>query len=679
MMDIKARSAWIIVGIILFLTVFSALSGLYLQRTNIRDDNQIRTHAAVISDDIWNLSETGIQSYLQLALRTGKYRILTVTLDDGTTFHQDVSPALTGMDKLLHQLNLIGTKELSSEIVYDGQRIGNIHGEKYIRIFYPLLNIFLLQIFVVLVAAFVLSLSFNRKILEQQVRERTKEFMESEGRFHELVNLLPEMVLETDLHGNVTYANAMAHERFGISELSSGCNCFDLITIDQEEGKSIEFISWAQEQKHELKEYTAQSAGGSTFPILIRCAPTYKDNDITGARVLIIDITERSALEEQLRRDQKMKTIGMMAGGVAHDLNNILSGIINYPELLLLKLPKNSELRKDVESMLQSGLRAAEVVADLLTVARGIAAPRKVASLNDLIREYLDSPEFMRLQSLYPDFSCKTELDSKVCNISCSIIHVRKCLMNLMSNAVEAMDGRGQVTIATARKQIDKPHQQESSIESGSYSLLSIHDTGPGVSAHDIEHIFEPFYSKKKMGRSGTGLGLSVVWNTMQDHGGGVEVKGGEYGTAFMLYFPCVTEDVEQIGVEAEWEIFTGKGETILVVDDEPQQRDIAVQLLRSIGYQPKAVSSGEEAIEYARENSVDLLLLDMILGRGLNGRQTYERILQINPSQKAVVVSGYSESVEVEATLQLGAGSLIAKPYVKEQLAKAVYKELNR
>lgn len=674
------NTVFLVAGILIFLAVFLVFSVLYLQRTNIRDVNQIKTHATIIADDIWNLSTSGTKAYLQLALNAGHYKVLTVTLEDGSIFHQEVSPLLTGMDKLLHQLNFMGTKELSSEIMYDGQKIGSLHGEKYMRAFYSLFNIFSLQLFVVLIVAFILYLSSNRRILEQKVQERTREFMESEGRFQELVNLLPEMVLETDFHGKITYANERALERFGISiREGSDSTCFDLIILEQKKGENKKFISWAQRQKHELNEYTARSADGSTFPILIRCALIYKDKQITGARVLIIDITERNAFEEQLRRDQKMKTIGMMAGGVAHDLNNILSGLINYPELLLLKLPNDSELRKDVVSMKKAGLRAAEVVADLLTVARGIAATRRVASLNDLILEYLDSPEFLKLQSLYPDFSCKTELDYTICNISCSIIHVRKCLMNLITNAIEAMDGSGQVIITTASHQIDEPHPQNSSIGQESYTLLSIHDSGPGVSAGDMKHIFEPFYSKKNMGRSGTGLGLSVVWNTMQDHGGGVEVKGDESGTTFMLNFPCVTDDVEHVGDETKWEFFSGKGETILVVDDEPQQRDIAVQLLRSLGYQPNAVSDGEEAIEYLKNNSVDLLVLDMILGPGLNGRQTYERILLSKPNQKAVIVSGYSESDDVKATLELGAGSLISKPYIKEQFAKVVQTELSR
>ena len=368
-----------------------------------------------------------------------------------------------------------------------------------------------------------------------------------------------------------------------------------------------------------------------------------------------------------------------MAGGVAHDLNNILSGVINYPELILMKLPQDSNLRPNVESIRKSGLQAAEVVADLLTVARGIAATKKITNLNELIREYLESPEFLRLQSLYPQLTYKAEFDLKLCNISCSSIHVRKCLINLMTNAAEAMGGIGQIIISTTNQQIDHSLAANESMKQGAYTVLDIHDTGPGVSPHDINHIFEPFYTKKKMGRSGTGLGLAVVWNTMQDHHGGVIVQSSKNDTTFKLFFPCTTDKIDRTSEKRDWKEFEGKGETILIVDDEPQQQDIASQLLTSLGYHVTAVSSGDEAVDYLSQHPVDLIVLDMIMEPGLNGRQTYEKILQNKPDQKAVIASGFSESDDVRATIQLGAGGLINKPYTKEQLAQIVFKELYR
>ena len=681
-MNFKARNtAWFLFGSSMFLVVFACLSLLQLKRTNVRDADQITTHAAIIADDVWQLNGTGTKSYLQLAVQAGHYKVLAVTLEEGDTFIRVTSPQLSGIDKLFLQLNIIRTKELSSPVVYEGQRIGVLEGEKYVRIIFPLLNIFIFLLFVALVGIFIVYLSYNRKLLESQVLERTKAFHESEGRFHELVNLLPEMVLETDERGRITYANEMALERFDISDLeTSGFTCSDVIVFEPKEQGEESFVDWTKDQSRELTEYTARGADGEAFPVLIRSAPIFTNNHITGARLVIVDITDRCALERQLQRDQKMKTIGMMAGGVAHDLNNILSGMVNYPELILLKLPEDSKLRGDVESIMESGWRAAEIVADLLTVARGVAASKEVASLNELTRDYLESPDFMRVQSLYPELSCHADLDPEICNVLCSAIHVRKCLMNLVNNAAEAMDGAGHIRISTSGQQVDKAGAKHESIEQGTYAVLTVHDAGPGVPPRDIDHIFEPFYTKKKMGMSGTGLGLAVVWNTMQDHGGAVKVDNEKDGTAFTLYFPCVGREIDNdLSPATDWMEFEGRGETILVVDDESHQQDIASQLLTSLGYEVNAVSSGEEAIEYLAGSSVDLLVLDMVMEPGLNGRQTFEEILQRHPSQKAVIVTGFSESEDVRTVLQLGAGGMISKPYAKEQLGKAVHKVLNQ
>jgi len=166
--------------------------------------------------------------------------------------------------------------------------------------------------------------------------------------------------------------------------------------------------------------------------------------------MIVIDITERQLLEEQLNRDQKMKAIGLMAGGVAHDLNNILSGIVSYPELLLLDMDQENTLRRPLEAIRRSGLEASEVVSDLLTVARGIAASKEITSLNVLIRSYFDSTDFQQLKTRNPLIGFDISLASELRNISCSPIHVRKCLMNLIINAVEAIQGQGTISIVTS-------------------------------------------------------------------------------------------------------------------------------------------------------------------------------------------------------------------------------------
>ena len=392
------------------------------------------------------------------------------------------------------------------------------------------------------------------------------------------------------------------------------------------------------------------------------------------------DTTELKHLENQLQQSQKMEAIGIMAGGVAHDLNNILAGIISYPELLLLQLPESSELRAPIEAIQQSGNRAANVVADLLTVARGAASTREPFDMNTLIDEYMSSPEYNNLISHHPGIVCKKQLDAFHPVILCSPMHIKKIVMNLMTNAMEAFENKtGNVSISTSNEQIEpKKDQIEQSIEPGEYILLTIRDDGPGISNEDLDHIFEPFYSKKVMGKSGTGLGLAIVWNSVQDHKGRILVISSDRETQFQVYLPVTTETIiPQIQSEKK-ENLRGNGEHILVVDDELHLRDIANLILTNMGYKVDTVSSGEAAIGYVKDHHVDLLIIDMLMEPGINGLKTYEEILKLHPNQRAIIASGYSESSDVRATLELGANGFIKKPYSIHQLGLAVKEALH-
>ncbi|MCF6188736.1 MAG: ATP-binding protein, partial [Desulfobulbaceae bacterium] len=347
----------------------------------------------------------------------------------------------------------------------------------------------------------------------------------------------------------------------------------------------------------------------------------------------------------KLHRSMKMEAIGLMASGVAHDLNNILSGIVSYPELLLMKLPEKSELRAPLESIRESGLRAAEVVSDMLTVTRGVAAVKEPVDFNTLVREQLESPEWKQPKLGYDRLVCAAVLDPDLLNVSCSPVHIRKSLSNLLFNAVEAMDGDGTVTVTTANRYIEQPVAENKYLKRGEYVLLSVSDTGSGISSEDMEHVFEPFYSKKVMGKSGTGLGLTIVWNTVQDHGGDITIESDSRGTTFNLFFPATRENVNWQKEEESREDLLGNGELILVVDDEEQQRGIAGQLLESLGYSIRIAASGEEAVGLIAEESFDLVLLDMLMDPGMNGRRCYEQMLAHRPGLKAIIASGFSES----------------------------------
>ena len=386
---------------------------------------------------------------------------------------------------------------------------------------------------------------------------------------------------------------------------------------------------------------------------------------------------ERLKLQDQLQRDQKMKAIGLMAGGVAHDLNNILSGIVSYPELLLMDLPENSPLRKPIKTIQESGMRASDVVADLLTVARGVAMVKEVSNLNSQIEGYLNSVEHQQLAAMHPFITFKTEIAPDLLNISCSPIHIKKALMNLVVNASEAIEGRGIVAISTTNQYLDEPLKGYGDIRIGEYAVLTVADDGSGITPGDLERIFEPFYTKKVMGRSGTGLGLAIVWNMVQDHKGYISVKSSRKGTVFALYFPITRQALAALKEAVPLVDYLGHREKILVVDDDERQREIAGEILTRLGYNAEAVSSGEEAIQYVKEHPLDLIVLDMIMPKGINGLETYKAIIKIRPGQKVIIASGYSRTKEVQIAQGLGAGKYIKKPYTLEKIGVAVKEEL--
>lgn len=414
--------------------------------------------------------------------------------------------------------------------------------------------------------------------------------------------------------------------------------------------------------------------------------PIYKNGELSYSLATWIDISERKSaeiekkkIEERLQRSQKMESLGLLASGVAHDLNNVLSGIVSYPDLLLLDLPVDSRLRKPLETIKESGNRAAAIVQDLLTIARGVATEKKSLNLNRLIIEYLESPEAKKLQQYHPSITIKTNLTSTLLNVKGSYIHLRKVLMNLVSNASEAIEDSGNVTISTMNSFLDTPLKDYDDVKVGEYAVISIADSGTGISPVDLDRIFEPFYTKKLIGRSGTGLGLAVVWNVMREHNGYINVRSDKNGTTFDLYLPITRKELSVHDLGIPIEDIKGNGEKILVVDDLKSQRDICGQILEKLGYKVYAVASGEEAVEYLRQNSVDLVMLDMIMDPGINGRETFERILEIHPHQKAALVSGFVETDEVKTAQKLGAGQLLKKPFTLKSIGIAIRDELEK
>ncbi len=410
--------------------------------------------------------------------------------------------------------------------------------------------------------------------------------------------------------------------------------------------------------------------------------PFFEDGKVAGIVGVARDVTlriqaeeQREALQRRLEKAEQMESLGLLAGGVAHDLNNILGPLVAYPELIMMKLPPDSPHRRQLTIMGKAAQDAADVIQDLLALARRGRCELKPTSINDVIGQYLESSNCLSLQMAHPAVTVTAVLDDSVSNILGSSSHLMKAIMNLVVNAFEAMPDGGTLTIKTSQEHLSHLHSDFSRITEDDYAILSIRDSGVGIDPHNIQKIFQPYYSNKQMGASGSGLGLAVVYGIIKDHKGHYDVLSelGK-GTEFLLYFPVSQEaTIAAAPVDADLE---GTG-TILVVDDVPEQREIAEQILVSLGYEVKTAANGREAVAYVTEHPVDLLVLDMILEKGFDGLDTYREILKLNPSQKAIIVSGFAATDRVSQMQAMGAGAYLKKPYTRQQLAEAVKQQM--
>jgi PAS domain S-box-containing protein len=504
-----------------------------------------------------------------------------------------------------------------------------------------------------------------------------KALRESRKRLNSILDSIQAGILLSNFKTHeILYANHASLRMIGLpKERVVGSLCSEYLC--PEEAKA--YFDNNHEKNIQTVECAIVKGNGQRIPVL----RTARSIELDGKKYVLdsfFDISQTKALEIRLQRAQKMEAIGTLAGGVAHDLNNVLSAIVSYPELLLMKIPEDSPLRKPLLTIQESGKKAADIVNDLLTLARRGAAVMEVINLNTIISDYVKTPEHEKLISYYPNIEVILDLEPGLLNAMGSTVHISKTIMNLISNAAEAIQCNGKIIISTENRYIDKPVRGYDEIKEGDYVILKVTDGGVGIRPEDVERIFEPFYTKKKMGRSGTGLGMAVVWGTVKDHEGYIEVQSeiGK-GSTFTLYFPATRNKIAKDVKPLPFDEYKGEGESILVVDDIEEQRNIAECLLSELGYAVTSLSSGLEAIEYMKDHSVDMIILDMIMEPGLDGLETYREIIKFRPGQKAIIASGFSETERVKEAQVLGVGQYIKKPYTLERIGLAVKNELKK
>jgi PAS domain S-box-containing protein len=511
------------------------------------------------------------------------------------------------------------------------------------------------------IAAVALRNSETSRLLEQ-----------SEELYRTLVEAITDAVDVKDADLRYAIVNSEQLRRFGRSQ-------------EEVVGKTLEeIVGKARAGKYSADDWQVLATGEtmeseSAFPdsrLPLICLNTRvplrdKSGSVIGVVTVSRDITERKRTHDQLLRAQRLETAGRIAGQVAHDFNNLLAPLALYPDLIKLSLSEGHPASRHLNAMLEIVQQMAQINANLLAMGRRGRMELQPVDLNSLLRhsltEIVEVPSALRTE---------VELEPALWTVQGSSSQLLRVVSNLIANAREAMQDCGILTLRTENVAIDGIQGQYGSIPAGEYVLLTVADTGCGISVEHRDRIFDAFFTTKDSARrGGSGLGLSIVLSVISDHGGYVDLESEPgKGTGFFVYLPASRTRKVEAGKKA---VAQGT-EKVLVVDDEAPQREAVTQLLARLGYDAHAVSSGEEAVEFVKKHSVDLIVLDIFMPGGMNGVDTLREMREIRPNQKAVIISGYVDAEVARKARSLGIANYVHKPVTLDKLARTIREALD-
>lgn len=525
------------------------------------------------------------------------------------------------------------------------------------------------------------ELKNSRQDLTQVVDRQTAELQlendhlrESEKRFRDLVETAGIGIVVDEIGGDIIYLNDTFVNLLGYDRHEMTGVAFQQFVHpdDFELGQKLHEERLEKGLRRDSYDVRLVKKDGSIVIVNVDVSLLQENGKIVGARSYIRDITEARRLQQSETRSQRLEAAGLIAGQVAHDFNNLLARLMSYPDLIRAELGENHSALPYLDGMERSARRIADINQQLLSLGRRGQYNMHPLNLNEIVSHVITDSE-----PLPETLVLKTNLCHDLMNIMGGAAQLHRILSNLLDNARDATQNNGIITIKTENMYIDETAIGCSLIPRGEYVKLTVSDTGCGISQEALQQVFDPFYTTKKADKKrGSGLGLSVVDSVVRDHGGFIDLSAqvGER-TSFFIYFP-MTRESQALQNSAE---SCGGSEAILFVDDDDTQREVSTLLLKKLGYTANTAASGEKAIEFLRENPQDLVILDMVMPGGIDGTETYRRILEISPLQKAIIMSGFSDSDRIREARRLGAGAFVEKPVTMQFLAAAVRAELDR
>ena len=504
-------------------------------------------------------------------------------------------------------------------------------------------------------------------VTERNKAERA--LAESEKRFRDLAELLPETIFEIDAGGRLSFANRQAFDQFLYTqkEFECGLNAFDLLVPEDRQRAAGTVAKILAGESLGLNEYTALRKDGSRFPVLVRSTPIYKGDKAIGLRGFMIDISDKKRLEAQLQQAQKLESLGTLAGGIAHDFNNLLMGILGRASLMAAETESFHPYYEHLREIEKYVIRAADLTKQLLGFARGGKYEVKPTDLNALIAQ--NSQMFGRTKK---EITIHRKFQPDLATVEVDQGQIDQVLLNIYVNAWQAMPSGGDLYIQTENVALDENFVNPHGAQPGDYVKISISDTGIGMDQDTLKRVFDPFFTTKTKER-GTGLGLASAYGIIQNHEGIITAHSEKgQGASFQIYLPASAKD-PVVETSARRKPIGGT-ETILLVDDEQMILAVGKSMLEKIGYRVLTAADGRQAIERfeADPAGIDMVVLDMIMPE-MGGGDTYDRLKQIDPDVKVLLASGYSLDGQAAEILERGCNGFVQKPFSLKALSRKI------
>ena len=685
--------------IMLSLTVFSLFAFFYQHHLLVKETAHIKNHATVISTSLWSYEPQAPKAYLTLAVKANRYEHATILDEQNQVFLHIEGPPYTRIETLLFTLGLLRAYQLTEPIIFNDTTIGYIDVKWACRSIYPFLYILFCLLLLLTGIWLFLTLLDAKALLEQRVLARTARL---ETEVHERKKAEEKIRLQTQhLSMHVQHTPLAVVEwspEFKIVEWNKAAEAIFGFSRDEALGKTPYELFLPEEEKEQLQnlwnKLTNQSGGirqinnNLTKDKEIKTCEWFntpllnRNGDFVGVASLALDITDRlkaeqtnKMLQKQLLQSQKMEAIGNLAGGISHDFNNLLQGISGYTQLMLANCDSTDKNYSHLQGILQASERAADLIRQLLTLSRKVESTLAPLNLNEQVikvRSILD-------HTLPKMIDIRMDLAPDLHTIKADPVQIEQIILNIAINAHQAMPDGGILSISTANSCLDAAFCAKNiHATKGPNVMLKIVDNGPGMDQATKERIFEPFFTTKEVGQ-GTGLGLSTVYGIIQSHGACIEcVSNPGKGTEFILYFPAVAHQQEQLDLPVEETVALGKHETVLVVDDEDIVREIGAEILATHGYTTLTAESGEEAIRIyaANQNKIDIVIMDLNMP-GMGGFNCIRELKVLDPKVCILVASGYIPTESIKQATELGADGFISKPFQMTKLLKKIQETL--